>query len=282
MTTRNNSWVLELLYILMWITKCHSTDLHYAPTLCLRSLTHDSSGIKDLAPVQLTHSRYSCGVNQSHPKTRLNRNMAFKFVTLIATMAVATQAASMWPQRSNQNQQEQWNRLQSSGGSSSGAVSTNWMWDENANRRIQEQDQQRRWDDQQQWQQMQGRDQDRDQGQWNGNMRNWDSSNRNRNNNNGVDGNWNQGERQQWQQQNWDRNWDESNDDHPRYEFGYEVRDPRTGDFKAHQERRDGHNVRGQYSMLESDGTRRVVDYSSDSRNGFNANVRKEGWSRHD
>lgn len=66
MTTRNNSWVLELLYILMWITKCHSTDLHYAPTLCLRSLTHNPSGIKDLAPVQLTHSRYSCGVNPNH------------------------------------------------------------------------------------------------------------------------------------------------------------------------------------------------------------------------
>lgn len=34
--------------------------------------------------------------------------------------------------------------------------------------------------------------------------------------------------------------------------------------------------VQGSYSLLESDGTRRIVDYTADDHNGFNAVVRKE------
>lgn len=58
--------------------------------------------------------------------------------------------------------------------------------------------------------------------------------------------------------------------------FSYDVADPYTGDFKNQAETRIGNNVRGQYSLLEADGTKRTVDYAADSLNGFNAVVRKD------
>lgn len=62
----------------------------------------------------------------------------------------------------------------------------------------------------------------------------------------------------------------------PQYRFGYNVADALTGDYKSQQEQRDGDLVQGSYSLVDPDGTRRVVDYSADSVNGFNAVVRKE------
>lgn len=58
--------------------------------------------------------------------------------------------------------------------------------------------------------------------------------------------------------------------------FAYDVADPNTGDFKSQVETRSGGNVVGQYSLLDSDGTKRTVDYSADDVNGFNAVVRKD------
>ncbi|CAF4786886.1 unnamed protein product [Pieris macdunnoughi] len=58
--------------------------------------------------------------------------------------------------------------------------------------------------------------------------------------------------------------------------FSYGVADPHTGDVKSQHETRHGDNVVGQYSLLESDGTRRTVDYAADAHNGFNAIVRKD------
>lgn len=58
--------------------------------------------------------------------------------------------------------------------------------------------------------------------------------------------------------------------------FSYDVADPHTGDFKSQVETRVGGNVAGQYSLLDSDGTRRTVDYTADDVNGFNAVVRKD------
>ncbi|XP_068621476.1 larval/pupal rigid cuticle protein 66-like [Battus philenor] len=57
--------------------------------------------------------------------------------------------------------------------------------------------------------------------------------------------------------------------------FSYGVADPYTGDYKNQIESRAGDNVRGQYSLLESDGTRRTVDYAAGAE-GFNAVVRKD------
>ncbi|GBP75519.1 hypothetical protein EVAR_58800_1 [Eumeta japonica] len=45
--------------------------------------------------------------------------------------------------------------------------------------------------------------------------------------------------------------------------FAYDVADPNTGDFKSQVENRAGDNVQGQYSFIESDGTRRTVDYAA-------------------
>ncbi|XP_026726734.1 cuticle protein-like [Trichoplusia ni] len=58
--------------------------------------------------------------------------------------------------------------------------------------------------------------------------------------------------------------------------FAYDVADPNTGDFKSQVETRVGGAVSGQYSLLESDGTKRTVDYTADDVNGFNAVVRKD------
>ncbi|XP_023937421.2 larval/pupal rigid cuticle protein 66 [Bicyclus anynana] len=57
--------------------------------------------------------------------------------------------------------------------------------------------------------------------------------------------------------------------------FSYGVADPYTGDFKSQVESRANNNVLGQYSLLESDGTRRTVDYAAGA-GGFNAVVRKD------
>lgn len=57
--------------------------------------------------------------------------------------------------------------------------------------------------------------------------------------------------------------------------FSYGVADPYTGDYKSQVETRAGDNVQGQYSLLESDGTRRTVDYAAGAE-GFNAVVRKD------
>ncbi|XP_024879514.1 larval cuticle protein A3A-like isoform X1 [Temnothorax curvispinosus] len=65
-------------------------------------------------------------------------------------------------------------------------------------------------------------------------------------------------------------------DPHPQYSYAYDVHDSLTGDAKSQQETRDGDLVQGSYSLLEADGTRRIVDYIADPVNGFNAVVRKE------
>ncbi|RZC34519.1 Chitin bind 4 domain containing protein [Asbolus verrucosus] len=65
-------------------------------------------------------------------------------------------------------------------------------------------------------------------------------------------------------------------DPHPQYNFAYGVQDSLTGDVKAQQETRDGDVVHGSYSLIEPDGTKRVVEYTADSLNGFNAVVHKE------
>jgi hypothetical protein len=63
--------------------------------------------------------------------------------------------------------------------------------------------------------------------------------------------------------------------------FSYGVRDPNTGDVKDQHESRVGDRVVGQYSLLESDGTKRVVDYEANPHTGFNAVVRKLGTAVH-
>ena len=65
-------------------------------------------------------------------------------------------------------------------------------------------------------------------------------------------------------------------DPNPQYTFSYNVDDPETGDSKSQEETRNGDNVQGRYSVIESDGSRRVVEYSADAVSGFNAVVHRE------
>ncbi|XP_063980674.1 cuticle protein 21-like [Diachasmimorpha longicaudata] len=62
----------------------------------------------------------------------------------------------------------------------------------------------------------------------------------------------------------------------PQYSFAYDVQDALTGDSKAQYETRNGDVVQGSYSLIEADGTRRIVDYTADPINGFNAVVSRE------
>lgn len=60
------------------------------------------------------------------------------------------------------------------------------------------------------------------------------------------------------------------------YSYGYSVSDPHTGDVKTQHEERKGDAVHGSYSLIDADGTKRIVEYTADAQNGFNAVVRKE------
>ncbi|XP_026471431.1 cuticle protein 8-like [Ctenocephalides felis] len=62
---------------------------------------------------------------------------------------------------------------------------------------------------------------------------------------------------------------------HPKYSFKYGVNDYHTGDVKSQHETRDGDVVKGQYSLVEADGSVRTVDYTADKHNGFNAIVHR-------
>lgn len=68
---------------------------------------------------------------------------------------------------------------------------------------------------------------------------------------------------------------------HPKYSYNYGVSDAHTGDVKSQHEVRDGDVVKGQYSLVEPDGSVRTVDYTADDHNGFNAVVSKSGPSVH-
>lgn len=64
--------------------------------------------------------------------------------------------------------------------------------------------------------------------------------------------------------------------DDSNYNFGYAVSDFTTGDMKSQHETRNGDQVQGQYTMMDSDGYQRIVDYRADDKNGFDAEVRRE------
>lgn len=61
----------------------------------------------------------------------------------------------------------------------------------------------------------------------------------------------------------------------PKYAFDYTVADYHTGDSKSQWETREGDVVKGQYSLIEPDGSVRTVEYTADDHNGFNAVVKK-------
>ncbi|EAT36919.1 AAEL011035-PA [Aedes aegypti] len=64
---------------------------------------------------------------------------------------------------------------------------------------------------------------------------------------------------------------------YPEYEFAYGARDPKTGDHKDQWEKRVGDHVQGIYVLEEADGTKRIVEYESDDKQGFRAKVTNVG-----
>ena len=69
---------------------------------------------------------------------------------------------------------------------------------------------------------------------------------------------------------------------HPSYKYEYGVKDPKTKDHHTQWEHRDGDVVKGEYTLDEADGTKRVVKYSSDKKTGFSAHVERIGHAHHD
>lgn len=55
----------------------------------------------------------------------------------------------------------------------------------------------------------------------------------------------------------------------PDYHYAYGVDDPHTGNLQNHKETRDGDVVQGEYSLVEPDGSIRLVRYTADPKNGF-------------
>ncbi|KAE8573267.1 Cuticle Protein CPR RR-2 [Halyomorpha halys] len=68
---------------------------------------------------------------------------------------------------------------------------------------------------------------------------------------------------------------------HPKYKFDYGVHDSHTHDVKKQEETREGDVVKGYYSLYEPDGTERIVHYTADKKNGFNAVVERKGHAKH-
>ncbi|KAG5673177.1 hypothetical protein PVAND_003244 [Polypedilum vanderplanki] len=68
---------------------------------------------------------------------------------------------------------------------------------------------------------------------------------------------------------------------YPKYKFEYGVKDAHTGDHKSQWEIRDGDVVKGEYTLDEADGTKRIVSYEANDKTGFNAVVKKIGHAQH-
>jgi Insect cuticle protein len=60
------------------------------------------------------------------------------------------------------------------------------------------------------------------------------------------------------------------------YNFNYAVNEPSTGDVKSQQEEAKNGAIWGSYQLEDADGFLRIVDYTADDTNGFQATVRRE------
>lgn len=81
---------------------------------------------------------------------------------------------------------------------------------------------------------------------------------------------WSPPKQQGWKQES--HGWEQP----ANYEFNYHVDDQHTKDIKAHHEKAENGAVHGQYWLIDSDGHKRIVDYTADDHHGFQATVRRE------
>ncbi|XP_017954720.1 cyclic nucleotide-gated cation channel beta-1 [Drosophila navojoa] len=66
----------------------------------------------------------------------------------------------------------------------------------------------------------------------------------------------------------------------PEYSFAYGIEDGEARVLQNRKETRNGDEVRGVYSVVDPDGTLRVVKYTADDANGFQAEVITNGVAR--
>ncbi|XP_018571774.1 adult-specific cuticular protein ACP-20-like [Anoplophora glabripennis] len=59
-----------------------------------------------------------------------------------------------------------------------------------------------------------------------------------------------------------------------KYHYDYAVHDLHTHDIKSQWETRNGDKVKGEYTLVEPDGNKRIVSYTADKHSGFNAVVK--------
>lgn len=60
------------------------------------------------------------------------------------------------------------------------------------------------------------------------------------------------------------------------YKFSYEVNEPSTGDIKKQHEEAKNGAISGYYTVNDADGFKRIVHYTADDENGFQADVKRE------
>ncbi|PSN42135.1 Pro-resilin [Blattella germanica] len=65
-----------------------------------------------------------------------------------------------------------------------------------------------------------------------------------------------------------------------KYQFGYQVRDPKHGTYFGHSESRDGHHTKGNYHVLLPDGRLQNVQYWADL-SGYHAQVSYNAAAKH-
>lgn len=63
----------------------------------------------------------------------------------------------------------------------------------------------------------------------------------------------------------------------PDYHFAYGVEDPKSKVSQSRKESRHGDTVHGEYSVVDPNGVLRVVKYTADKHNGFQAEVITSG-----
>lgn len=63
----------------------------------------------------------------------------------------------------------------------------------------------------------------------------------------------------------------------PSYKYSYGVKDIHTGDIKDAWEHRHGDQVEGEYSLKQPDGSKTIVKYHANDKEGFNAIVKNIG-----
>uniref|UniRef100_A0A1B0CB87 Putative pupal cuticle protein n=1 Tax=Lutzomyia longipalpis TaxID=7200 RepID=A0A1B0CB87_LUTLO len=63
----------------------------------------------------------------------------------------------------------------------------------------------------------------------------------------------------------------------PDYHFAYGVEDPKSHVSQSRKETRHGDAVHGEYSVIDPDGTKRIVKYTADKHNGFQAQIFTNG-----